>query len=267
MTRGRENEDVSSRNTTRWVNPGTWPLAAQDGTTVSGGARRGAGPAPGLPRPAQVGRGVLRSGAATDFDEPGRGRSRLRGGRLRLSRSRLCPRRVAVSWRTLAFRLLPGPAAPRRCWGHDGGDIDQSTAVAGAPRLFRGGHARDDVRTHAALMGRSAGFVLVDSILARGLGPGHPGRGDPPADARDLRARRADCAGDGRSPLLGVSAPARCGPYRCRCCSHPVREMIGGFEYCARGPGTRRRPAARARPRSAHGAHGGARSTAAADAP
>ncbi|MDR5698791.1 rhodanese-like domain-containing protein [Agromyces aerolatus] len=108
-----------------------------------------------------------------------------------------------------------------------------------AVRHFRGrlGYETDVSDVHAALEAADRGFVLVDSRGDAAWAQGHvPGAVHLPT--RQIRARSAELVAPGTPVVVYCWGPACNGGTRAALefalLGHPVKEMIGGFEYWAR---------------------------------
>jgi rhodanese-related sulfurtransferase len=117
--------------------------------------------------------------------------------------------------------------------------FEQVAASDDAVRHFRG---RLDFETdvsdvHAALAAEDRGFVLVDSRGDAAWAQGHvPGAVHLPT--RQIRERTAELIAAGTPVVVYCWGPACNGGTRAALefalVGHPVKEMIGGFEYWAR---------------------------------
>ncbi len=107
-------------------------------------------------------------------------------------------------------------------------------------------HDTDVSDVHAALSGGAPGFVLVDSRSREAWDQGHiPGAIHLPT--REIAERAGGLIAPGTAVVAYCWGPGCNGATRAALAfaklGHPVREMIGGFEYWVReDSGTRRRP-------------------------
>lgn len=90
---------------------------------------------------------------------------------------------------------------------------------------------------HAALAAADQGFVLVDSRSDAAWAQGHvPGAVHVPT--REIRARAAEVVASGMPVVVYCWGPGCNGATRAALefalLGHPVKEMLGGFEYWAR---------------------------------